>query len=108
MRVTDGRVDVLCQLVACPDIEIVSDKITAASRSIAVGKTASISPAASEEVIEAISIASQPVPAVAPIDTQILDRLELELYFRRFDILENDVIIRRPGPRETEEPLKAV
>ena len=94
MRVTDGRVDVLCQLVACPDIEIVSDEVTAASGSIAVGKASPVTSIASEEVIEAVGIASQPVPTVPAIDSQVLERLELEFYLWGFDILENDVIIR--------------
>jgi hypothetical protein len=109
MRVANRGVDAFSKLVPCANVKIVADKITALARHVPV-KTR-IRPrtcVAIEKVIKAVRAARQPIPAVTAIDTQVFAWLKLQLYFGRLDILENDVVVGRPGPSKTKEAFKAV
>src|SRR5688500_10278300 len=108
MRVAECGIDMFRQLVACTDIKIVPDGVAAIPGSVPIGKVAAVPSVAPEEVIEAVGVAGKPEPVVSAVNTQILDRLELKFDFGRLDIFKNNVVIRRPGPREAEEPLEAI
>ncbi len=96
-------------LVACTDIKGVANEITASSGNIpiktGVGTRARI---AIKEIVKAIRTAGKPEPTVTAVYTQVRGRLKLKLDFGRLDVFENNVIVRRPGPRKTKEPLKAI
>ena len=95
MRITDCGVDTLSQLIPCANIEIVADEVPALAGHVAVKTWVTPRTGVTvEQVIKSVRAACKPIPAVATVDTQVLDRLELELQFWRLDILEHDVIVR--------------
>jgi hypothetical protein len=80
MRVPDGGIDALSQLITRPYVEIVANEVAASTRHIAIKP--GVTPRAGvavEQVIKAVRAARKPIPAVAAIDTQVLDGLKLEL-----------------------------
>src|SRR5690242_6230288 len=109
MGVAYGRIDVFSKPVTRADIEVVSNEIAASTRRVTIEPRipdSAVVPV--EKVVEPVGATREPVPAIAAIYPQVLGRLEFQLDLRGLDVLEHNVVIRRPGTRETEEALEAV
>ena len=108
VRIAHGRVDVRGELVARADVEVVADEVAASPGRITIeARIFYCAVVAIKEIVKAVGAACEPVPAIAAVYTQILCRLKFQLDFRGFDILEYDVIVRRPA-EETKEAFETV
>ena len=109
MRVANRGIDAFSKLIACAYVKVVANKIATSAGCVTIESgVRACAGVAIEKVIKAVCAACKPVPAVAAVYTQVLGWLKLQLYLWRLDILEYDVVVRRPGPRKTKEAFKAV